>query len=136
MPAVFKVDETSPTLAPTVSPNPVLLHGTATVSANASDGGSGIDVGSVSCGSVDSSSVGVKQVGCSAKDVAGNSGQGTGTYTVGYKFLGFGPKPLPTTWHPGANLVGQVRARRRERRPARRHASSRRSRRRAGRRCS
>src|SRR5437899_2685834 len=47
IPVEFKVDQTPPTLAPAVTPNPVFLHGTATVAANASDSGSGLDTGSV-----------------------------------------------------------------------------------------
>ena len=46
-PAVFYVDATAPTLAPTVSPNPVLLHGAATTSPKAVDNNSG--VASASC---------------------------------------------------------------------------------------
>src|SRR5207244_1989188 len=33
----IKIDKTAPTLSPSVSPNPVVLHGSATASANATD---------------------------------------------------------------------------------------------------
>ena len=46
----IKRDATAPALAPSVSPNPVLLHGTATATPNASDALSGI--ASQSCGAV------------------------------------------------------------------------------------
>jgi Nidogen-like/FG-GAP repeat/Thrombospondin type 3 repeat len=106
MPVGFDVDQTPPALAPTVSPNPVLLHGTATVAANASDPspGSGLDPASVACGSLDTNSIGIKTVTCSASDIAGNSGQGQASYTVQYKFLGFN-SPIPKSmWQAGRTI--------------------------------
>jgi hypothetical protein len=83
----IKRDATAPTLNPTVSPNPVLLNGTATADPNATDNLSG--VASSSCGSVDTSSVGAKSVTCTAKDNAGNTNQATANYSVDYGFVGF-----------------------------------------------
>lgn len=75
-----KVDKTKPTLSPVVSPNPVLLNGSATVSAGAADVPSGL--ASSSCGVLVTSSVGAKSVTCSATDNAGNSNSATASYTV------------------------------------------------------
>jgi hypothetical protein len=82
-----KIDKTKPTLSPVVSPNPVLLNGTATVTSNAADALSG--VASQSCGVLVTSSVGAKSVTCTATDNAGNSNSATVTYNVIYKFGGF-----------------------------------------------
>jgi len=83
----IKRDATAPTLNPTVSPNPVLLNGTATADPAASDNLSG--VASSSCDSVDTSSVGAKSVACTAEDNAGNTNQATANYSVHYGFVGF-----------------------------------------------
>jgi hypothetical protein len=72
-------DVTDPTLDPEVTPNPVLLNGTATASANASDD-SGI--ASQSCDQVDTSALGSFTVSCTATDNAGNTAEGTASYTV------------------------------------------------------
>jgi hypothetical protein len=83
----INIDKTAPTLNPTVSPNPVLLNGSATASAGATDSLSG--VASSSCGSVDTSTVGPKSVICSATDNAGNSNSAAANYSVAFKFVGF-----------------------------------------------
>ena len=83
----IKIDKTAPTLAPAVSPNPVILNAAATVSANASDALSGI--ASQSCGPIDTSTVGFKTVTCTATDVAGNLASASVTYQVIYNFVGF-----------------------------------------------
>jgi hypothetical protein len=92
MPAVFDIDQTPPTLNPTVNPNPVLLQGAATVTANAADAPappqSGLTVDSVSCGPLDTASIGTHQVTCSAADGAGNTAQGAASYAVDYDFGG------------------------------------------------
>jgi len=75
-----KVDKTSPSLSPSVSPNLVAFNGTATVAANATDGLSGID--SPSCGALDTSTPGVHSVSCTATDRAGNTATASTTYTV------------------------------------------------------
>jgi hypothetical protein len=83
----INIDKTAPTLNPVVSPNPVLLNGSATVSSGASDALSGL--ASESCGSVDISSVGSKSVTCNATDNAGNSASASASYQVIYNFTGF-----------------------------------------------
>jgi FG-GAP-like repeat len=105
MPVEFKVDQTPPTLNPAVSGSTILLHGRATVTANASDAPSppqsGLVAASVACGTLDTGSIGMT---CTAHDVAGNSGQGTASYAVSYKFLGFG-SPVPnSTWQAGRTI--------------------------------
>jgi len=92
----IKIDKTAPTLAPTISPNPVYLNGTATASAGATDTGSGI--ASQSCGSISTSSVGLKTVICTATDNAGNTATATATYRVIYRFDGF-LQPINDTGH-------------------------------------
>jgi len=83
----INIDKTAPTLAPTVSPNPVLLNGSAAASANASDSLSG--VASSSCDSVNTSSVGSYSVNCTATDNAGNSISASAGYSVIYNWNGF-----------------------------------------------
>jgi len=83
----INIDKTAPTLAPTVSPNPVLLNGTATATPNAADALSGI--ASQSCGAVATSSVGFKTVACTATDLAGNTANVNANYQVVYNFVGF-----------------------------------------------
>ena len=74
------IDTTAPLLTPTVSPNPVVLNGTATATANATDAMSG--VASQSCGPVLTGAVGTFTVTCTATDVAGNTSTATATYDV------------------------------------------------------
>lgn len=81
------VDKTAPTLNPVVSPNPVPVGGTATASSNASDALSGI--ASQNCGTVDTSTPGIKTVVCTAIDNAGNTATANATYQVIYNFAGF-----------------------------------------------
>jgi hypothetical protein len=83
----FSIDTTPPTLAPSVSPNPVLLNGSAIASPNATDATSG--VASASCAAVNTSSVGAKTVLCTATDFAGNTAPASAAYNVIYKFSGF-----------------------------------------------
>jgi len=83
----LKRDATAPALAPTVSPNPVPLNGSATASPNAGDATSGIAV--AGCDPVDTSSVGGHSVNCTATDQAGNTAGATASYSVGYSFTGF-----------------------------------------------
>jgi hypothetical protein len=89
----YKFDGTAPTLAPTVSPNPVTLNGSATASPNANDNLSGIDT--ASCAPVDTSTLGTHTVTCTAKDLAGNPATAQASYEVVYSFTGFS--------HPIAN---------------------------------
>jgi hypothetical protein len=95
--ASFKIDRTKPTLSPTVSPNPVLVGGSALVLPNASDAG-GV---STSCGAVITSTVGNKTVSCTATDNAGNQSTASAAYAVVYGFSGFAA-PLSNT---GLNIV-------------------------------
>ena len=83
----IKIDKTAPTLAPSVSPNPVLLNGSATATAGATDTGSGI--ATQSCGALSTSTVGTKTVTCTATDNAGNTATASATYRVIYNFTGF-----------------------------------------------
>lgn len=94
----INIDQTAPTLSPSVSPNPVVLGGSATATPNASDTLSGID--SASCGAPDTSSVGSKTVSCTATDLAGNSASADAYYSVIYYFTGFfRPVDNPPTWN-------------------------------------
>jgi hypothetical protein len=98
----INIDKTAPTLNPSVSPNPVLLGGTAAASPNAADALSGL--ASASCGAPDTASVGFKSVSCAATDLAGNTATASANYQVLYNFAGF--------FQPIANLpvVNEVNA--------------------------
>ena len=86
----YKIDKTAPTLNPTVSPNPVVLNGTATANPGASDPNTyGSGIASASCGPVDTSTAGPHSVSCSATDNAGNSNNASAQYSVAFKFVGF-----------------------------------------------
>lgn len=91
-----KIDKAAPTLNPVVSPNPVLLNGTATVSLNATDADSGLQL--QSCGILVTNSVGTKSVTCTAVDNAGNTVSRTVQYQVIYRFDGF-LQPINDTGH-------------------------------------
>jgi hypothetical protein len=79
---MIKRDATAPTPSPFVSPDTVLLNGSATASLDASDATSG--VASSGCDPVDTSSVGSHTVQCSATDYAGNTATASASYTVNY----------------------------------------------------
>lgn len=81
------IDKTAPTLNPSVSPNPVLLNGSATATSGAQDNLSGVE--SEGCDPVNTSSVGAKSVSCSATDEAGNQRSASASYNVNYRFAGF-----------------------------------------------
>lgn len=85
--AGINIDKTAPSLNPVVSPNPVVLNGSASVSSGANDSLSGL--ASESCGSLNTSSVGSKSVSCSATDNAGNTANASASYQVIYNFAGF-----------------------------------------------
>lgn len=77
---VINIDKTPPTLAPVVSPNPVVRNGVATASPNAADTLSGI--ATQSCASVNTSTVGSFSVSCTATDKAGNTASASASYQV------------------------------------------------------
>jgi len=83
----LKYDATAPTLAPSVSPDPVLLNGSATATAGAQDNLSG--VAAQGCDPVNTSSVGANSVSCSATDAAGNQNSARASYNVNYNFAGY-----------------------------------------------
>jgi hypothetical protein len=90
----LSVDETPPSLAPSVSPNPVLLHGAATAEANATDSLSGVD--SSSCDTANTSAPGPQTVSCSATDLAGNTANASASYVVGFNVIHIAPAtPAP-----------------------------------------
>ena len=76
-------------MAPAVSPNPVLLNGTAAATANATDTTSLIDSANRACNAVGTSSPGLQTVTCHATDNARNTNTATASHTVGYNFIGF-----------------------------------------------
>jgi hypothetical protein len=76
----YRFDNTPPTLAPTVSPGPVVLGAAATATPHASDLHSG--VASSSCDTPDTSTLGTHTVHCTATDVATNSAGADATYEV------------------------------------------------------
>jgi len=100
----LKRDATDPTLAPTVSPDPVLLNGSAAATPNAGDALSGI--ASESCDAVLTDSVGSKSVACMASDQAGNSASASASYEVLYGFSGFS-QPVNNT-SPNKAKAGQT----------------------------
>lgn len=79
----IKIDKTAPTLSPNVLPIPVLLNGSATASANASDTLSGLV--SSACDAVVTNTVGTFNVNCTATDKAGNTATASVSYTVSFK---------------------------------------------------
>jgi Legume lectin domain len=95
-----KRDATAPSLTPVVSPNPVIIKRSATVTSNASDALSGL--ASQSCGTLDTNSVGSKSVSCSATDNAGNTTSASAAYGVIYNFKGFF---IPVQNAPALNTV-------------------------------
>lgn len=102
-----KIDRTAPTLAPSVTPDPLLLNSTATASANGSDALSGI--ASESCAALATATVGSKTVNCTVTDAAGNSASAGANYRVVYGFIGFrAPIVDPNAWYtaPAGRSVG------------------------------
>lgn len=83
----IKIDKTPPVLFIGVSPNPVVLNGSAELLQNAVDDLSGIRPGP--CMNIDTSTVGIKSVTCWASDNAGNTTSTTVSYQVIYDFEGF-----------------------------------------------
>lgn len=102
----FKIDKTAPSLAPSASPDPVILGGSVATSPNATDSLS--DVASQSCTNPGTASIGVVTYQCSAADNAGNTNTASGTYTVGAFFNGF-TSPLPQSFPPKAGSTIPVK---------------------------
>jgi hypothetical protein len=99
----FKVDQTPPSLAPTVSPSTISLGQTGvTASPNASDATSGI--ASENCGPVDTSTAGDHTITCTATDNAGNVATTTVHYTIQYQILGFFSPPKGSKWKLGRTV--------------------------------
>jgi hypothetical protein len=96
-----KVDKTAPSLAPTISPNPVLLGSAASANPHATDSTSG--VASSFCGPIDTSTVGAKTVQCTATDVAGNVKTVSVPYVVGFGIANLAP-PSRSKFKAGANI--------------------------------
>jgi hypothetical protein len=102
----LSIDTVRPSLAPTISPATVLLHGTATATPHASDGTSG--VASQSCQAPDTSSAGAKTLTCIATDVAGNTRAVTVPYVVQYRVLGFLSPAKNAKWKAGQTVPIKV----------------------------
>ncbi len=100
-------DGTAPTLKPVVSPNPVVLNGSATATANATDNLSG--VATASCSVVNTSSEGPQTVSCTATDVAGNTASASATYSV-VASSGFMPAGTLCLGEPGHQVLDPLSA--------------------------
>lgn len=83
----IKRDATAPSLAPSVSPNPVLINGTSTAYAGASDATSGIV--QQGCTEPTTLIVGPAAVSCNARDAAGNTSEISVSFKVIYGWSGF-----------------------------------------------
>lgn len=84
----IRIDRSGPSLNPTISPNPVTLGGTATVSPNLTIEGAGL-ASPVACGDVNTSAVGEFIVTCTASDLLGRTVVVNKPYSVVYAFTGF-----------------------------------------------
>jgi hypothetical protein len=98
---VVKVDTTAPTLAPTISPSPLLVGSTATANPNATDPVSGLT--SSSCATVDTTRAGARSLTCTAVDLAGNSRSVSVAYVVGFGVAAIFPPPR-SSFKAGANV--------------------------------
>ena len=102
----LSIDTVAPSLAPTISPGAILLHGTATATPHASDGTSG--VASQNCGAPDTSPAGLHTLSCTATDVAGNSTTVSVPYVVQYRILGFFSPSGNAKWKGGQTVPVKV----------------------------
>jgi hypothetical protein len=82
-----RLDKSGPSLNPVVTPNPVVLNGTATVEPNVTY--DGIGLASVICRPVPTSSIGFNLARCDAYDLAGRGVVVQRPYYVVYPFTGF-----------------------------------------------
>jgi hypothetical protein len=94
----IKIDKTPPVLFVAVSPNPVLLNGSAELLKNAMDELSGVKP--KPCLNIDTSTVGLKSVTCTVEDYAGNRTTTTTSYQVIYDFDGFLSPVIDCTNNP------------------------------------
>ncbi len=83
----YAIDSVAPTLAPSISPSPILLNGPATANPGATDAlqdafASGI--ASATCGPIGTSATGQGTITCQAADVAGNTVSQNVYYLVQY----------------------------------------------------
>ena len=85
----FRIDQTDPTLDPTLSATTIVVGQTGVTASAGADDGSGSGVASASCDPVDTSTPGVHTVQCAATDNAGNMTSGSIDYVVQYRILGF-----------------------------------------------
>ena len=97
----IKRDATIPTLAPNISPGPVIVGSTATASPGASDPTPGSGLASSSCGAVDTSTAGPHTVHCQATDGAANTASVDHPYAV----LPYGPSATITATGGGGQLA-------------------------------
>jgi hypothetical protein len=104
--AIFKVDRTAPSLAPALSGPAVLGASGVTALPNATDATSG--VASSSCGTVATSTPGVKTLTCTATDNAGNTATATLTYVVEYNIVGFFDPVPGSKWKVGQTVPVKV----------------------------
>jgi hypothetical protein len=91
-----KIDQTGPDVGAEIDPNPVVLNGAAEATADATDHVSGVV--SQSCDALDSGSVGVHTVSCTATNGAGLTNTADVLYRVIYRFDGF-LQPVNDTGH-------------------------------------
>ena len=102
----LSIDTVAPTLAPTISATPVLLHGTATATPHATDANSGIST--QSCQSPDTSTAGAHTLTCTTTDIAGNTTTLTVPYIVEYRILGFLSPSTNSKWRSGQTVPIKV----------------------------
>jgi alpha-tubulin suppressor-like RCC1 family protein len=82
-----KIDRTAPTLAPSVSPSPLLLNAVASAIANGGDALSG--VAAQSCAVPATNAIGGRTTTCTVADQAGNTANGNAAYRIIYGFNGY-----------------------------------------------
>lgn len=95
----LSIDTVAPALAPTISPATVLLHASATATANGTDATSGI--GTQGCAAPDTSTAGAHTLTCTATDNAGNTTTVSVPYVVQYRILGFFSPSANAKWKRG-----------------------------------
>jgi hypothetical protein len=105
--AGFKIDQTNPDLAPSLSSTTITLNQSGvTASPNATDATSG--VASASCDPIDTSTAGVHSVECTATDNAGNTATASIDYVVAYQLQGFFAPVPGSKWLAGQTVPIKV----------------------------